>query len=203
MKPLVLMYVYFDKNGDIKAISPSETLQYSKDYEHTMLPLEEVEAFILGKKNSFEYAIKKINRISGSTYKLTKKFNSINFVRTLDNYLTRIPNKISDESIIRIVIENAKKKAIITLNENFKQMYEYGTEEEKEEIDKFNSYGISWIYLTEENNPYKLITAIDFSPKELFDKGKLYFDIKDGLDLKNSSAYTKRLVSNYTYAVKE
>lgn len=203
MKELVLMYVYYDKHGDIKAISPSDIEQYTKSYEYILLPLPEVEPFLLGQKNTFDYIIKKIKKLSGYSPSLTKKFIPIDLIRTLDTYLTEIPEKCDGETIVRINADVSKRKLIITMNELFKEMYNFGTDEEKEIVDNFVEIDSSILYITEKRNPYSLLTTITFIPKELFDKGKLYFDIPNNIDLQNSSAYTKRLVSNYTYSIKE
>ena len=202
MKPLILMYVYFDKNGDIKAITPSEAESFGRDYNHVMLPLEEVEPFITGKKNSFEFIIKKVVKRSVETFKLTKKFTPVSVTRTLDNYLTKIPTTSRNESAIKIVADNSSKTISISMSDGFKELYEDCPEDERERLDEFLSSGKSFIHITEKNNPYKFFLTIDFLPRELFDTGRIVFDCPREVDLRNSSAYTKRLLDSYIYITK-
>jgi len=200
---LVLMYVYYDKNGDIRSITPEEDMNLSKSYSHVFMPLSEVEDFILGKKNSFEYVVKKIEKISGDKYILAKKFTNIVFARSMDNYLTKISSTSSIEPVVRVIVNPSTNKIVLLLNQSFKDMYEYGTYEEKEKIEDFVLAGYSDIHFTEKNNPYNLYTSISFLPKELFDKLRLDFKYDETIDLSSCSAYTKRLVSSYQFLIKD
>lgn len=200
---LILMYVYYDKQGDIKAITPQEDESFSKSYNHVLLPLSEVEPFILGKKNSFEYMIKKTQKLSGDTLKLIKKYTNLNLTRSMDNYLTKVRTTTDSEPVVKIVVNSFNKKINVILNPSYKEMYENGTEDEKDKIDDFIRSGSSSIHITEKDNPYCLYTSISFLPKELFDKLRLDFTYDEGLDLSSSSAYTKRLLASYQYVIKD
>jgi predicted nucleotide-binding protein (sugar kinase/HSP70/actin superfamily) len=203
MKQLILMYVYFDKNGDIKAITPSETEMYSKDYRHIMLPLEQVEDFITGKKNTFDYLIKTLKKITGETYKLTKKFANVSITRSLDTYLTKVNTYAPTEPVVKILTHIPHRSVTVSLNKSFKEMYTEGTEEEIEKIEEFINSGMSTVYITEKNNPYNFYARIDFVPRELFEKLTISVAAPEHVDLRNSSAYTKRLVESYQYVIKE
>lgn len=200
---LVLMYVYFDNNGDIKAITPSENNVIGKEYDYVMLPLKEVEPFIMGIRNTFEYTIKKIKKPGGHTYKLLKKFSEINVTRSLDSYLTKVPNDTFDEYVLKIVAHTKSSKISLVMSPSYKEMYQYGSEEQIEEIDTFINSPKSIIYITEKNNPYNLYYNLEFLPRELFEKSMLDFQISKAVDLRNTSVYTKRLVDSYCYSIRE
>jgi hypothetical protein len=199
---LVLMYVYYDKNGDIKAITPTEDGAFDKSYNHVLLPLAEVEPFILGKKNSFDYMIKTTKKLTGDSSKLVKKYSNVNLTRSMDNYLTKVSTSSETEPVVKIIV-NSGNVISLQLNQSYKDMYEEGSEEEKEKIDEFVTSGISAIHITEKNNPYNLFTTISFSPRKLFDNLRIEFKYPEDLDLSSSSAYTKRLVASYQYVIKE
>lgn len=197
------MYVYFDKNGDIKAITPNATEMYSGIYKHIMLPLEQVEDFITGKKNTFDYVIRAIKLLGAETFKLTRKHSNITIARSLDVYLTEVKTKSVSEPIIKIVTNISQKLITVTLNQAFKDLYTEGTSEDIGKIDDFFNTGPSAIYITEKNNPYNLYTKINFTPRTLFDSLNISVPTPDHVDLRNSSAYTKRLVESYCYIVKD
>lgn len=203
MKQLILMYVYFDKNGDIKAITPTETEMYSREFRHIMLPLEQIEDFITGKKNTFDYIIKTLRKVTGDTFKLTKKFANVNITRSLDTYLTKVNTHTSTEPVVKIISHISHKSITVELNKSFKEMYAEGTEEEVEKIEEFINSGMSTIYITEMNNPYNFYAKIDFVPRDLFEKLTISVAVPENIDLRKSSAYTKRLVESYFYVIKE
>jgi hypothetical protein len=200
---LVLMYVYYDKHGDIKAITPQDDGAFSKDYNHILLPLAEVEPFIMGKKNSFEYMIKKSQKITGETMQLVKKYSNVNLTRSMDNYLTKVSTVANSEPVVKIILNSLQKKINVILNPSYKDMYDNGTEDERDKIDDFVNAGLTSIHITEKNNPYNLYLTISFLPKELFEKLKIDFNYDENLDLSSSSAYTKRLVASYQYLIKD
>jgi hypothetical protein len=199
---LILMYVYYDKNGDIKAITPTEDGGFCKNYNHILLPLAEVEPFIQGKKSTFEYMIKRTRKLEADSAKLVKKFLNVNLTRSMDNYLTKVSTESELDPIVKIIAKTSHKTIIVQLNSSYKEMYESGTNEEKEKIEEFINSGLSSVYITEKNNPYNLLTTVSFAPKELFDKLRIVFKYNEDLDISSSSAYTKRLVSSYRYEIK-
>ena len=195
-----MMYVFYDKNGDIKAITPSLDESFSNTYSIATFPLNDVEMFLTAQKNTFDYYIKKIDTVTGSTHKLIKKQSTINYTRTLDSYLTKVEDVTSKGSIITIVNNTTKKVISINLLKDFKEMYNYGTDEEKESVSDFLKKGPSTIYLTKKNNPYWLLSSFSFTPAELFEKEILYFNYENKYN--NTSIYTKKLINSYGYKEK-
>ena len=202
MNTLIQMYVYFDKNGDIKAISPHEDLNFVKDYSYAMMPISEVEPFLVGKLNPFDYLVKKNNKLTGPVYIISNKVSTVRLTRSLDSYLTKISDS-EDRPAIRVVVDIKRHKISLKLSDGFRDLYENGTVEEQEDIASFIDSDISTICITGRNNPYKLLHSFTFLPKELFDRNALHFDYPETIDLRNSSAYTKRLVNSYRYMIKE
>jgi hypothetical protein len=193
MKSLVLMYIFYDSNGDIKAITPTSDESFSATFSVATFPLAEVDVFLNGQENTFNYQVKCIERETGNIYKLVKKQLVINYTRSLDSYLTKIDSNLSRIGIITVV-NNIKDKTIsLKLNETFK-------DQDDEEINNFKKQKPSTLYLTKKNNPYWLLFSITFTPAELFERGILYFNYED--DYSNISIYTKKLINGYVYTEK-
>jgi hypothetical protein len=200
MSTLVLMYVFFDKNGDIKAITPSLDEEYSAIYSFATFPLQEVEGFLLAQKNTFDYQVKKVQKLAGTTHKLVKKYYGISYTRTLDSYLTKVEEARQSDNTIIIVNDTVNKNISIHIAREFKEMYEHGTDEEQENISDFLNRGPSTIHITKKNNPYYRLYSVTFTPRILFNADKLYFDYTG--DYTNVSVYTKKLISGYGYKEK-
>lgn len=194
------MYVFFDSNGDIKAITPSLDDGFNNTHSVATFPLEDVEMFLTAQKNTFDYHIKKIDKITGSTYKLTKKQSTISYTRTLDSYLTKIENTTPKGNIITVV-NNTKDRVIsIELLKEFKEIYKNGSEDEQESVSDFLKKGTSILYLTKKNNPYWLLFSFSFIPQDLFEKEILYFNYENNYN--DTSVYTKKLINSYGYKEK-
>ena len=198
---LEMMYVYFDKNGDIKTISPDPVL-VSVDYSVATFPLAEVEGFLTGKKNPFDFYVKSAKGITGTTYKIIRKQSlEISLVRTLDNFLTEVKTmpKSSDAFLL---IENIvkEKKIRIFLNKSVRNLLEEISDAEQETIDSFINYPSTSLFFTRKGDPYFLLHTLIFSPRELFEKGVLYWDYT--VDLSDSSVYTKKILDGYSYRIK-
>ena len=203
MNALVLMYVYYDLGGDIKAITPGIDSTFSNFFFATF-PIKEVEDFLLGKRNPYDYVVKKIERAIGTTVKIIKKELKVNYVRTLDNYLTKIDDmKINgfDKVIIGISNNTTYQSISVQINRDFKRLLTDGTDEEQEDVENFLKQGTSWLHFTKKNNPYHLLYSLPFYPKDVFEKNKAFF--KYDVDLSNSSIYTKKIVNSYGYAIRK
>lgn len=204
MTSLVLIYVYYDKTGDIKAITPVPDDNLSSEFEYTMLALAEVEGFLRGQKNSFDYRIKKIYTAAGDAkHALVKKHLDVAVTRSLDSYLTQVSEIEASNSVIQIITNPNTCKITLLLNKDYKALQETGTIEEREGLLDFAESGPSTVYITRKNNPYHLLYTLSFVPKLLLDETRMEFKYPETIDLRNSSAYTKRLVSNYVYAVRK
>lgn len=191
------MYVFYDEDGEIKAIAPSRNDFHDESCSIAMFPLSDVEPFIQGKKNTFNYIVKKIKNFTGERFILTQKVIEVNYVRTLDNYLTEIGNIEPDTTIISIINDKKFKVVKIELASDFRSLYTSGSETDRDIINEIIESGRTAIHLTEKHNPYYLLFSMSFSPKELFEKGRLSFKYT-GI-VKNASAYTKKIVSGYGY----
>lgn len=208
MTSLILMYVFFDKNGDIKAITPSLDEQFSNCYSATF-PIADVEMFLSAEKNTFDYNVKKIEKFSGITYKIVRKKVHINYTRTLDSYLTKILPISKDNNTIMIINDPTKKLITIELNKEYITLYRELMSDDIDDTDesddtvnssvlKFFNMGPSTIYVTKNNNPYHLLHSISFTPREFIAKEKLYFNYTG--DYTNVSLYTKKLIGGYGFS---
>jgi hypothetical protein len=196
------MYVFFDRNGDIKAITPSLDDNLSTSFSTATFPLAEVEAFLTAERNTFDYYVKKIDKISGTTYKLIKKKSDISYTRTLDSYLTKVEDAKRYDNILLITNDVANKVVSVEIDKEFKTAYvgQRGSEEQQETMDDFFSRGPSIVYLTKRNNPYHLLFSFSFTPRDLLGAEKLYFNYTG--DYNEASVYTKKLITGYGYKEK-
>ncbi len=191
------MHVYFDSTGNIHAISPSKNDEFAKDNSCILLPLLEVEMFLTGKANLLDYTVL-MSKFKGETkYKLIKKSYQINYVRNLDNYLTKIPS--INEHNASVLIGNNLSSKIITLaiSSEFKEMYQDGTDEQQATVSEFLTQGVTSVYITKRNDPYSLLFPISFLPSNLFNLETLNFRYKTLCA--NTSAYAKKIPGGYVY----
>lgn len=196
-----MMYVYFDANGDIKTISPDPII-VSKNYSAATFLLSEVEDFLVGKKNPFDYYIKSSKEITGNTYKITRKqVLEVSYIRTLDNFLTEVGTmKKSADAFILIENFTKEKKIKISLNSIVNMLLNEGEDKDQDAITAFINNSSSFLFFTKKNDPYFLLHTLIFSPRELFEKNKLVWDYTD--DLSSSSVYTKKLLDGYSYRIR-
>ena len=200
MTILVMMYVFYDKNGDIKAIAPSADSFNDPNCSVATFPLSEVEGFLSGKKSTFNYQVQKLTTLAGVKFSITKKVVDVDYARTLDNYLTEIGIYKRDETIISVVNQKSHKVILVEIATEFKDMYTQGSDDEKDLVDDFLKLGRISIYITKKHNPYHLLFSFSFTIQEFFTKGKLYFNYED--ECENTSAYTKKLIEGYGYKEK-
>lgn len=201
---LVMMYVYYDQNSDIKAITPSLDTTLEKQYTVITLPLRDVEPFLTGRRNTFDYMIKRMSRHGGDKYILARKGVSINLTRTEDRYLTKIDDiKIGTVPIIKITGDAINSALYVSIDPVFKDLLWTGTESEKDDVSEFINRSPSPIYLTKKGNPYHILHTIMFLPKKLFDNERLKFAIDKDIDFENVDLYTKKIVSSYGYYIRK
>jgi hypothetical protein len=199
MTSLVMMYVYFDDAGDIKAIAPRPDSSYSAEFSYATFPLKEVEGFITAQKNSFNYTVKEVTKFSGTTYCIVKKAAHVNYTRSVNNYLSLVA-PASVKSIITIVNDTRQQKISIQLAKDFEDMYNETPDEHQLILEKFLNGAMSELHFTQRNNPYVLLQTVSFSPTELFNRHVLEF--KATKILNNASVYTRKLIDNYGYTEK-
>lgn len=201
---LVMMYVYYDQNNDIKAITPSLDPVLEKQYTTITMPLRDVEPFLTGRRNTFDYTIKRMSRHGGDKYTLARKGVNINLTRTEDRYLTKVEHIKSDGvPIVKITGDAVNQKLYISLDPAFKDLLWTGTEDQKNDVSEFINRPPAPVYLTKQGNPYHILHTTYFLPKQLFDEEKLRFDVSANVDIENTDAYTKKIVSSYGYYVRK
>jgi hypothetical protein len=202
MKPLILMYVFYDKNGDIKAITPVLNDTYAADFSVATFPLSEVEMFLTAQKNTFDYQVKVVEKITGITYSLVKKQLNINYTRTLNTYLTKVDEVLPNGNSVIITNDTVRGGVFIEVNKALKEVHKQiaSSEEQEDVVNNFFNSGPSIVYLTKENNPYHLLFSFSFLPKTLFSVDKLYFPYKGSYT--NTSAYTKKIIVGYGFKEK-
>jgi spore germination protein GerM len=191
------MYVYYDINGDIKAITPNLDENLLSGCSSATFPVDDVAGFLTAQKNPFEYMVKEVKRATSTTYKIVRKESKVVYTRTLDNYLTKV--EADSKAILLITNHVADKTISITVNEGFKLLRTEGTDEEIEEVDNFTNRASITLYFTKRNDPYHWLHTMTFSPKEAMEKDKIY--INYDLDLSDTSVYTKKVFGSYGYKI--
>ena len=185
------MYVFYDKDGEIKGMAPSQNDFSDPNWSSAMFPLEEVELFILGKKNSFNYRVKKIKNLAGEKFILSEKLIHVTYTRTLDYYLKEVEAPESHVTTITVTNQKTDKIFIIEFSQEFKLL----CEDNKKVLEYILSEDVISIYITKKHNPYHLLYKINFSPIELLEKGSLTFNYEDVIE--NASAYSKKAGCGY------
>lgn len=201
MVSLVLMYVYYDKNGDIKAITPGLDLAMS-DCGVATFPLTEVEGFLTGQKKTFDYTVKKVQRAVGESYKLSRKEYKLNLARSLENYITQVSTARDEEPIFTITTYLGSDTIKLEIDPMFRELADIGQDEVEEDIQNFINHPTSALYFTKKNNPYHLLHTLIYRPKELFDSGSMIFNFDHAIDLSGTSVYTKKIVASYGYKIR-
>lgn len=200
MTSLIMMYLYYDKAGDIKSITPAPDAAFENEFSSATFLLSEVEGFLTGVMNPFDYQVKKSITLAGDVFKLIKKITVVNHTRTLDNYLTKIEERRPIGALLKIVNDPDKKILSIEITKEFKAMMASTDEDEEEIVSDFVLSGPSTVYITPRNNPYVLLFQFTFLPNVLFEREKLYFPYVEVYT--NTSAYTKKLLDGYSYREK-
>ena len=199
---LEMMYVYFDKAGDIKCIAPESSDELVSEFRFAMFPINDVEMFLTGKKNSFDYFVETIKRVVDVSYRITRKpVLELNQTRLVENYLVEImPLPRSKDATILIENSLQEREITISLNPGVRSLLIDGTDAEQDVLRKLVNTQLSSLFFTRKHDPYFLITTISFSPKLLFSKSFIKIQYED--DLSSASLFTKRLLDGYSYSVK-
>lgn len=190
------MYVFFDKNGDIKAISPSLS-NMGEEFLSATFPLAEVEPFLNSTKSTFDYQIRKIK----STYKIVKKERIVKYTKTLETYLTKVSDIETNNKSLIFVNDIVHKVVSVELDKSMLHDIQEVRMEDGEHISDalFNS-GPCIAYLTKKNNPYHLLFTFTFSPESLLTTDKLYFNYEGVYN--DTSVYTKKHIGGYFFKEK-
>lgn len=187
------MYVYYDARGEIKGITPGPT-EGLESFQYTTAPLADVEKFLTGQANPFDFQVKIVAGKPGKiTKKELKKFNP----RSKSQFLTEIEKAPARLADIIVTLDSDNARVVLDVNPNLLSIYNsYDDDEGREELDKVVQSVLSRVYVTEYKNPYNLRSSFSFDIKRLFDEGSLSFDLAD-LDFSDVSLYTRKVFDNY------
>jgi hypothetical protein len=191
MTRLVMMYVYFDSDGNIKSISPDPDAFSSANYTTAMFPLTEVEPFLTAKKSTFDYYINVVKKLRGPEYKLVRKVApKIAQLRLLDSFLSELRYS-ADEPVIAIENYVSSKQIKITLSPDAKEV------DENNVLEDFAKIPTSFLFFTRKNDPYFLVHTVTFSPGQLITDGTI--TIPYDTNLAGLSVFTKKIINDYSY----
>ena len=210
MTALVMMYVYYDSDNEIRAISPIKEQQYiNEGCKRIAFPLSEVEDFITAKKNPYNYFIEHRRRDGIDTYKIVAKVVNTTYVRSIDNYLTQIKFQNKEINAIRIENNVKEKKLYFYISEGLKNKingayYQENDDVDDDEYDKLDAFKLMrsiGFYFTYKDDPTFLIKTVNIVPMELIKESCLVFSYEE--DLRNVSVYTKKIFTYYSYREKK
>jgi hypothetical protein len=199
MSTLIMMYVYFDTAGEIKSIASDPSTAFSDTYSLITTPLDEVDSFLTGRKNPFDYYVKTVSRLGIVSYKITRKaVIGTNTLRSVDTFLTELLayNRGSDANIF---VENfvESKTLKISVNPDIKTLLECGSDVEIEKLTSLVNTPLLYLFFTKKNDPHFLLKTISVSPKELFNCSAVHINYAE--DLSDASVFTKKLIDGYGY----
>lgn len=195
MAQLIMMYVWYDKNGDIKAITPSLS-GVGNEYTSAIFPLHEVEPFLNSSRSTFDFHIRKVN----ASYRIVKKDKVVNYTRTEETYLTKVREVSNSPNTLIFVNDTANKVISVELDRDviyaIKNNGELIDGKEHPTTALFNS-GLCTAYLTKKNNPYHLLFTFRFDPSTLLTTDTLYFKYDSVYN--DTSIYTKKIIDGYFF----
>lgn len=206
MKSVVMMHLYYDKENDIKAISPLKEQQFEdQGCKCINVPLDEVEDFLTAKKNPYNYYIEHRRRDGIDTYRIAAKVVNITYIRSIDNYLTQVVYQNKEINAIRIENNTKEKKLHFYMSEGLKNQIDgvgfSDDEDEFERLSAFKSLVQLGFYFTTKDDPSFLIKSIYVKPAELLREKCVVVKYEE--DLRNLSLYTKKLFAYYSYREKK
>lgn len=197
MSALIMMYVFFDSKGDIKAITPNPDSVF-EGFSSATFPLAEVEDFLKGIKNPFNYSVKKTVHLEGYSFKLVKKDFKVVVTRSLDSYLTPVSSITTGTKPALLITTDVMENTIsLDLNINHDELIDG-----EDHASAFAGNTPVNLYFTKKNNPYHLLHSIMFIPSILQQEIHAKFHYSPEIDLSKSSVYTRKLIGSYGYRIK-
>ena len=195
-----MMYVYFDDTMNIVGISPLlDADLLAKGSRHTRFPIDEVAPFITGERNLSTHYVSPL-KDDPTKYAIKAKSIEVNYIRTLDRFLTEIDQGQSSESAHLTIINNIKEKKIIfSLSPKVKYNI---LQDESIETKNITINGMPELdfFFTVKNDPSFLILYVPIKTNELV--GEPMIVVNYSVDLSESSLFTKKIFDNYVYEVK-
>lgn len=194
---LIMMYVYYDPRGEIKGITPSQEASLV-DFQYMTMSLKEVEKFLTGQANPFDYQVK---LVAGKPTRIVKKEPVKILPRTQNQFLTEINQRPTRKSELIFTLDSGKKVITIDVNPAILSIYNSINDddiESREELEKVVQDYLSYVYVTEVTNPYNLFHQFTFNVKNLFDDGTADAHLPENIDVECISLYTKKIFENYS-----
>ena len=203
MKKIIMMFVYYDERGDIRAICPAPDGQFeNQGCKYVTVPFPEVEDFLTSAKNPFNYHIETKRKNGVDIVKLLpKQVRQVSYLRSINNYLSEI-NYQNEEANAIIIENNVEDKILKIWIDPFLKIQVDDEEcEDQEKLINFRSLPKINFYFTTKNDPSFLIKTISLEPKKLFSNS--FIEISYVENLNEASLFTKKYFEYYSYIVKK
>lgn len=193
------MYVYFDKNGEIKSVSPVPIVEFTGIYSVHILPLGSVHPFLVGEQNIDDYHVKESIQFANSVFTIVKKEPiKIDRLRYINNSFVKI-TEYTQPDYTTILVENCVIDKIIRVTLHPDIILAKSDSDNVLYADACTVLSVkrSELYFTKKCDPHFLLHTVSFSPAELFLNTDIYFPYD--CELKNTSLFTKPLIDGYRY----
>lgn len=189
------MFVYYDKNGDIKSISPVEDL--NSEFKKATVDITTVEHLLTGELNPGNFIIRELK---DKTFIIVEKPSiTEQRIRYLDPFFIEL--QYNNTALVKIVNDIKNNKIDLELSDEFYRILRDKDHEHNESVSLFAGIKSTPMYFTKFGDPYILLSTINFSPNELTIKKTLSLTYTDNIH--NSSVFTRRILETYSYTVKE
>jgi hypothetical protein len=191
-----LMYVYFDDAGNIKCISPIQDSDHHEKFMSTKLPIAEVYKFITGELAPNKYKIEK-REGKVNEYYVKKRNSEISYVRTMDRFLTEVPEGYEADYELEIVADEKNKSITFRFVDGVRE----NILESVDDIHQATIHGLKILkfYCTTRNDPSMLIESFNVPVNKMLSDGEVVMDYT--VDIKDYSIFTRRVLNRYGYKI--
>jgi hypothetical protein len=194
-------FVYFDEwTGSIKAITNKVKPTISHPYLITKQSL--VGDIMKGVENRKKYIVAEL--VDG--FKLIQKDNYLR-LKKAENYLSKIQeNSLTSDSDVNVVVYLSDYKVEVNVSSDILYKLTGKMNPTDVVLNKSNDYDKISLYITEKNNPMRLLETIEIDPVELFERGYMLYDfshLRSVIQLGNIDILTKRIFKSYSLKIKQ
>ena len=192
------MNVYFDKEKDIKSISPVKEPQFEAEgYSCAQFDIADVDDFLTAKKNPFHFFVSHKQKNGVDAYKILPKEVEVNYIRSIDNYLSEVKYQPKMKNAIEITNNTIRREITVKINSGVIRAMTNDESEDYTKYEMFRATPRMVFHFTSKDDPSFLVKSVSIVPKQLLDEQ--YLTIPYAEDLRNRSVFTKKFFNDYSY----
>lgn len=179
---MIIMYVYFNNDGDIKSISPSDKLMHDPVLNIAPVKFSEVELLLTGDQNLFNYTVRAIRTQTDVSYTIIPKDAPCRFTKSFNQSVMEISE--NNYAAISIVNDITTKQLLCNITHP-----------------RLKLPPIIALYFTKKHDPYILITLKDLCIDDIKQHGAVCINYTE--DLQDASLFVYSSSDNYSYTILE